>query len=142
MQQQRLIVSSGRAPEWLDVFASLSERLQWTPVYWITVSRTCELVAAKFPSAIAHDFVDLNRGIPANSDLDVHWRHLSATELHAYEHIECVAMEMMDRMDPDGGFSRLDRQRFYLWSISYWSDVLTKLSVTMAIFVRSSAQPR
>lgn len=135
VNQTRAVLTTGRALEWIDVVDELKRRFEWSPVYWITVARNHDHIMRRFPEAVAHPFLDLNRGLPAQACELLHRRPLSMATLKKFESIEPVAMEMMDRMEIDGSFSYQERQRLYLWCLSYWLDVIEHFRINMAVFV-------
>lgn len=134
MTEKPAIYSLGRAHEWLDVADNLGQTLGWTPKYWITVDLNHEEVGQRFPNAERHNFVDLNRCIPAAGFADCPWQNLDGSLLDEFRDCEQVALELMDRMDLGGTFTHWQRQRAYLWLLSYWISVIKAVKPHVVVF--------
>ncbi len=134
MTDKKAIYSLGNAPEWLFVVKNWREELGWRPFYWITVARNHDSVGKEYPSVHRHDFVDLNRCIPCQAYADRLWRGLDSDVLKEFSEVEQTAIEMMDRMDLGGTFTFSERQRTYLWHLSYWLMIISEEHPEVVVF--------
>lgn len=134
LTEKKAIYSVGNAHEWLNVAEELRAELGWNPVYWITVELNHEEVGRAFPEVHRHRFMDLNRCVPAEAFSDIRWSGLDSAILNEFSSAEQTTLELMDRMELAGTFAHLERQRTYLWMLSYWLNVLERVSPDVAIF--------
>lgn len=134
MTEKKAIYSLGNAPEWLRVAENWGNQLGWKPFYWITVAKNHDAVGAAYPDVHRHDFVDLNRCIPAEAYQDRMWRGLGADVLAEFAEVEQTAIEMMDRMDLGGTFTHGERQRAYLWHLAYWLTIVDDERPEIVVF--------
>lgn len=130
-----VIYSVSGLPEWLDVADRLHTELGWRPVYWITQkAKNHERVIARFPEAVAHSSEDINRCICAPGFEDCFRYPLGEDLLKSMVFHEGVAMQLMDRMDMEGGFPCLERRRTYHRLLMYWMNVVDRLSPHVVVF--------
>ncbi|MGH8491023.1 MAG: hypothetical protein ACREXS_19695 [Gammaproteobacteria bacterium] len=130
-----IIYSVSSLPEWLDVADRLHTELGWRPVYWITQkAKNHERVIGRFPEAVAHSSEDINRCISAPGFEDCFRYPLGEDLLKSMFFHEGVAMQLMDRMDMEGGFPCLERRRTYHRLLMYWMNVVDRLSPHVVVF--------
>ena len=134
MTKKTAIYSLGNAHEWLEVAKNLRRDLSWEPAYWVTVDRNHEEVGEQFPDAVRHNFVDLNRCIPAQPFAEQQWSGLDSAVLDEFRNEEQLALELMDRMDLGGAFTHWERQRTYLWHLAYWLNVIDTINPHVMVF--------
>ncbi len=134
LKEKKAIYSVGNALEWIDVARELQSKLAWKPAYWITVDLNHEQIGKAFPEVLRHPFMDLNRCIPAEPYSGNQWAGLDSSVLDEFCRDENIVLELMDRMELAGTFTNMERQRTYLWHLSYWLHVLEHLCPDVVIF--------
>ncbi len=122
------------ASVWMDAFALLRQRGVLTPLYWTTSAKRLDEIRRDYPDVVAQDLMQAIRGIPAPETSGLPQNPLEAETLHQLAWQQCIALSMMDRMDPGGAFSYPERIRLYYRHLRYWSAMLGQLRPQVVLF--------
>ncbi|NKB75837.1 MAG: hypothetical protein GKR96_02050 [Gammaproteobacteria bacterium] len=121
--------------QWESIFESLSAADGPLDIcYWVCnkpKGRNLEKTKMLFQNAVFHDVIDAIRSI---EELNIEQPCLDEQQLIELSRFEPIAMQMMDRLDPDNCFSYSERKRHYHRLLKYWSAVLSHHKPTLVIF--------
>lgn len=120
------------ADPWLSVTQNVTDL---NPVYWIAFKRDPSLPKLKkeLPSSCYLQYWDdawHGNGYPDDLELETPDQHL----LEKYASFELIALQMMDRLDPDRhSFSLLERRRFFRYLLSTAHAIIKKYKIDLVI---------
>lgn len=136
----KIIYISCFVDPWLKIAEKLRRERGYEPVYWVgyEYDNSRALVPEAFPGIIYHPIFDAFKGIPPQGEfsslpqapIDIDFLRASAND-------EIMAMQMMDRMDPDRySFNLMERQRHFRNLMRYWDACLDRLNPNLVVCER------
>lgn len=136
LEQMRVFCIEFTEEPWASLVRLLAERHGWSPSYWTYGGKLASGLAAQFPDCIFHRSMDAVRGLapPAGGPV----LPPDAEILDGLAETECLALNMMTRMDADArSFTYAERRRHYLALVGYWNGVLERLDPDLVMFPMS-----
>ena len=119
---------------YIDVIEKLHKDHNWNPVYWVTGnSSPHKILAAKYHGVILQNSTDAVKcKVPYKG---VHeYKVIDSSVILKYSEYESIAIQMMDRMDPEGTFLYHERKRHYYDLLSHWIHTVDRLNVDLVLF--------
>lgn len=115
---------TGNEP-WIDVAVNLHQRKIATPILWLGDDKHYQRARSIFDTATVKmlDFVHRPFDIPL-----VNYQGELNTFFHSKDYLDCkdICLKMMDRLDLNGCFSRIDREAYFhkllIWALKFFYD--------------------
>ena len=133
-KEKTIIAGFSLNTPWKDVFRNLNDPDGPLDIcYWVYGNRSggIEQSKALFPKVMFHEARDAVQSIGA---LTIPQPCFDEQQLIELSRFEPIAIQMMDRVDPDNCFSYAERRRHYQRLLKYWSAVLTHYQPSLVIF--------
>ncbi len=118
---------------WASVANTLNKKHNWQPVLWTAMKDSESAIKNIYHDTVFQESYSAIRGIPLPFDIPL--KPLDGPLLKSLAETESLAIQMMDRMDPNGiTFPYVARRKHYLNLLRYWYSVLLHMKPDIVIF--------